>query len=135
VVPRSHHTLAWRLFGAALGAFAIGLQFVVSAFLIVQAATVSQAGLSEADLAVICTHDPASVPSTDDGAPPAPHQHNQCPACACPQWAKVLAPLPTPPILLVLRPQSQPLHAHAGVSIASVSSPSPYSSRAPPFSA
>jgi hypothetical protein len=137
VVPRSQHTPAWRLFGAVLGAFAIALQLVLSSWLIVQAAGAgSQAGLNEADLAVICTHDPASVPTTDDGgAPPAPHQHGQCPACACPQWAKVLAPLPTSPVFLVLRPQSQPLPAYAAVATTQFASPSPYASRAPPFSA
>jgi hypothetical protein len=138
VVPRSQHTPAWRLLGAALGAFAIGLQLLVSAFLIVQAAGAdSQAGLGEADLAVICTHDPAgAAPADDTGAPPAPHQHDrQCPACACPQWAKVLAPLPTPPVLLVLRPLSQRLQTHAVVAATQLASPSPYASRAPPFSA
>jgi hypothetical protein len=137
VVPRSQHIPAWRLFGAALGVFAIALQLLLSSWLIVQAAAAgSQAGLSEADLAVICTHDPASVPTPDDGGtPPAPHQHGQCPACACPQWAKLLAPLPMAPVLLVLRPESQPPQAHAGVAITSLTSPSPYSSRAPPFSA
>jgi len=137
VAPRSQHTPASRVFGAALGAFALALQLLLSSWLIVQAAAAgSQAGLSEADLAVICKHDPASVPTPDDGGtPPAPHQHGQCPACACPQGAKLLPPLPMGPVFLVLRPRSQSLQARAGVVIASLASPSPYASRAPPFSA
>jgi hypothetical protein len=135
VAPRSHDTPVWRTFGAALGAFAIGVQLLLSAWLIVQAAGAgSQAGLNEADLAVICTHDPAAS-ADEGGAPPAPHQHGQCPACACPQWAKLLAPLPTPPVFLVLRPHSQTPRAYAVVTASRHASPSPYASRAPPFSA
>jgi len=139
VVPRSQHTpAAWHHFGAALGAFAIAVQLVLSAFLMVQEAlAANQADLSQADLAVICTHDPAAAPITDDGgAPPAsPHQHGQCPACACPQWAKLLAPPPVPSVVLVLRPHSQASPAYPVVSVTEVNSPSPYASRAPPFSA
>jgi hypothetical protein len=134
VVPRSHDTPAWRVFGAALGAFAIGVQLLLSAWIIVQAAGAgNQTDLTQADLAVICSHDPAA--SADDGAPPAPHQHGQCPACAFPQWAKLLAPLPTPPVLLVLRPHSQALPAYAALPATKLASSSPYASRAPPRSA
>jgi hypothetical protein len=135
VVPRSQHTPAWRVFGAALGAFAIAVQLLLSAFLIVQAASAgNRADVSQADLGVICTHDPAAT--ADEGAPPStPHQHGQCPACACPQWAKMLAPLPAPPIVLVLRPRSQTEPAYAVSAVTELKSPSPYSSRAPPFSA
>jgi hypothetical protein len=135
VVPRSHDTPVWRVFGAALGAFAIAVQLLLSAWLIVQAAS-AQANLSQAGLAVICTHDPAAA-TDDTGTPaaPAPHQHGQCPACACPQWAKLIGPLPTPPVVLVLRPHSQPLPAYAGITASELASPSPYASRAPPFSA
>ena len=134
VVPRSHDTPAWRVFGAALGAFAIAMQLMLSAFLIVQAAAAgSQADLSQADLAVICTHDPAAA---DDSAPPlAPHQHGQCAACACPQWAKLLAPPSAAPVFLVLRPHSQTLPTYPGFAATEHASPSPYASRAPPFSA
>jgi hypothetical protein len=135
VVPRSHDTPAWRVFGAALGAFAIAVQLLLSAWLIAQAAAAgSQADLSQADLAVICTHDPAAT-ADDTGNPPAPHQHGQCAACASPQWAKLLAPLPLPPVVLVLRPHSQALPVYAGVSATELAFPSPYASRAPPFSA
>jgi hypothetical protein len=135
VARRSHDTPAWRVFGAALGTFAIALQLLLSAFLIVQAASAgTQADLSQADLAVICTHDPAAA-ADDTGAPPTPHQHGQCPACACPQWAKLVAPLPASPVVLVLRPHSQTMPTYAGVAVTELKSPSPYSSRAPPFSA
>src|SRR5262249_17982314 len=125
------------LVGVALGAFAIAVQLVLSAWLIVRATGIpSQTDLREADLAVICTHDPAAAATTDDsGSPPAPHQHGQCPACACPQWAKLLAPLPVPPVVLVLRPHSQAAPAYTVAGVTELSSPSPYSSRAPPFSA
>jgi hypothetical protein len=136
VVRQSHDTPAWRVFGAGLGAFAIVVQLLFSAWLIVDAAAAgSQAGLTQADLGVICTHDPAAVADDGGGAPPAPHPHTQCPACACPQSAKLLAPLPMPPVVAVLRPRSQTLHAHAGVVAPPPRSPAPYSSRAPPFSA
>jgi hypothetical protein len=135
VVRRSHDTPAWRVFGAALGAFAIVVQLLFSASLVVDAAAAgSQAGLTQADLGVICTHDPAAA-ADDTGAPPAPHPHTQCPACACPQSAKLLAPLPTPPVVAVLRPRAQTLRTPAAVAALPPRSPAPYASRAPPFSA
>jgi hypothetical protein len=135
VVRRSHDTPAWRVFGAALGAFAIVVQLMFSAWLIVDAAAAgSQAALSRADLGVICTHDPAAA-ADDTGAPPAPHPHRQCPACTCPQSAKLLAPLPTPPVVAVLRPRAQALHVRAGVVAPPPRAPAPYASRAPPLSA
>jgi hypothetical protein len=135
VVPRSQHTPAWRVFGAVLGAFAIAVQLLLSAWLVAQAATAGgQADLNQADLAVICTHNPAAT--TDDSAPlPAPHQHGQCPDCAYPQSAKLLAPLPVPPVVLVLRPHSQARPAYAGITATELASPPPYASRAPPLSA
>jgi hypothetical protein len=118
-----------------LGAFAIGLQLLLSAWMIAQsAAAAGEASLAQADLAVICTHDPASA-SDDSGAPPAPHSHDQCASCACPQWAKVLAPPPTPPLFAVLAPRSQMLRIYAGHVATETRSPSPYASRAPPVSA
>src|SRR5262249_19797493 len=135
VVARSHDTPAWRVFGAALGAFGIAVQLLVSAFLIGQmAAAANQAGLTQADLAVICTHDAAAT--ADDNAPlPVPHQHGQCAACGCPQWAKVLGPLPTPPVFLVLRPHSQTLREYAGLAPTELAFSSPYAPPPPPSSA
>ena len=135
MVRRPHETPAWRVFGATLGAFAIVVQLLMSALFIVQAAAAGNpAGLSEADLSVICTHDPAAIPD-DGGGSSAPHPHGQCPACACPQSAKLLAPLPTSPILVVLRPQAQTQPALAGRAVAKPTSPSPYAPPAPPVSA
>ena len=131
----SHDTPAWRLLGAALGAFAIVVQLLLSAWLIVAAAAAGgQAGLTQADLAVICTHDKAAI-ADDTGVPPTPHPRGQCAACTCPQSVKLLAPLPTPPVIAVLRPQSRTSHAPAAVDAPQPRSPSPYASRAPPFSA
>jgi hypothetical protein len=135
VVRRSHDTPAWRVFGAALGACAIVVQLLFSAWLIVDAAAATnQADPSQADLGVICTHS-ATAPADDTGVPPAPHPHGQCPACACPQSAKLLAPLPAPPVLAVLRPRAQTLHAYPGVAAPQPGSPAPYAPRAPPVSA
>ena len=113
----------------------MAVQIVLSAWLIVQAATIgNQADLTEADLWVICTHRPAAT--ADTGTPaPTPHRHGQCPACACPQLVKLLAPPPTPPVILVMRPRSQTLLGHIAVIAAEPASPSPYPARAPPFSA
>jgi len=133
VVRRSHDTPAWRLFGAALGALAIVLQLLFSAWLIVDAAAAGTPA-SQADLGVICTHDPAAG-ADNGGAPSAPHPHGQCPACACPQSAKLLAPLPMPPVVAVLRPRAEPLHVDAGVAAPQPHAHTPYASRAPPFSA
>ncbi len=136
MVRRSHDTPARRVFGAALGACAIVVQLLFSAWLIVDAAAATnQADLSQADLGVICTHSPAAAAADDTGVPPAPHPHGQCPACACPQSAKLLAPLPTPPVLAVLRPRAQTLHVHSGVAAPQPRSPAAYASRAPPVSA
>ena len=132
---RSHDTPAWRVFGAVLGAFAIGLQLLLSAWIIAQSvAAASEASLAQAGLTVICTHDPAAS-GGDSGAPPAQHPHGQCAACACPQSAKLLVSLPTAPILVVLVPRSQTMPVYAGLASIESRSPSPYASRAPPVSA
>ena len=111
------------------------MQLLLSAWVIAQAAGAgNQTDLTQADLAVVCSHDPAAT--ADDGVPaPAPHRHGQCPACACSQWAKLLAPMPTAPVFLVLRPHSQAMPAYASITATEVASPSPYASRAPPLSA
>jgi hypothetical protein len=134
VSQRSHDTPAWRVFGAALGALAIVVQLLFSAWLIADAAAANQAALAQAELGVICTHDPAAA-AADTGTPPAPHPHKQCPACACPQSVELLASLPTPSVVAVLRPQSLTPHVHAAAAVPPTRSPTPYSSRAPPFSA
>jgi hypothetical protein len=132
---RSHDSPAWRVFGAGLGAFAIVVQLLLSAWLVVDAAAAGNpADLTQAGLAVICTHNGAATPG-DTGAPPAPHQHGQCAVCTGPQSAKLLAPLPTPSVVAVLRPHSQTLHARLDAAAPQPRSPAPYASRAPPLSA
>lgn len=134
MVRGSHETPAWRVFGAALGTFAIVVQLLLSGLPLIQA-TAAASPADQAILAVICTHDPAATPTDDTDAPSAPHQHGQCLACTCPQSAKLVAPLPTPPIFVVLPPRSHTLHAYADAGVTGPTSPSPYASRAPPFSA
>jgi hypothetical protein len=130
MVGRSHETPAWRVFGAALGAFAIGVQLLLSAWLIGQAA----AAADRTDLAVICSHDPAAT-ADDTGVPSAPHQHGQCPACGCPQSAQLFAPPPAAPSYVVLRPRSSALPVRSEVAATELRLVSPYLSRAPPVSA
>ncbi len=135
MVRRSHDTPAWRVFGAVLGAFAIVAQLMLSGWLIVQAAAAAdQLDPDQAALALICTHH-AGATGDDTGAPPAPDPHGPCPACACPQSANSLAPLPASPVLEVLRPRPETMRAHAHVDAPRPISASPYTSRAPPFSA
>jgi hypothetical protein len=134
VAQRSHDSPTWRVFGAALGACAVVLQLVVSAWLVVDAAAAANPADPSAGLAVICTHNAAGT-ADDSGAPPAPHRHGQCDACACPQSVKLLAPLPKPPILVVLRPRAQSPDVAPPRAAPQPRCPAPYGSRAPPFSA
>ncbi len=131
MVPRSHESSALRAFGVAAGAFAILVQLLFSIWSIVAAAAPADA---TADLSVICTHDPAAA-TDNNGGPPAPHPHGQCDACACPQSTKLLAPLPTAPILVVLRPRSHSLDIRPLVVAPQLRFSAPYASRAPPVSA
>jgi hypothetical protein len=124
----------WHAIGAALGAFAMGVQLVLAGWLIAQSA--SAAPDLQADGQVICTHDAGVAASGGSDTPSAPASHGQCSVCVCLQSAKILAPPPEAPSVQVLRqrvtqtvavfpPQSLPvLHVH-----------SPYASRAPPVSA
>ena len=129
--PRSQQPPAWRLFGAALGALASAVQVLLTGWLIGQAASAAD-GL---ELAVICTHDHAA-PTDGGGAPAAPQSHGQCcPACPCPQGAKLLAPLPDVVFVAVPRPRSQALRPAAAPRHTTLDFHAPYSSRAPPRSA
>ncbi len=130
MVPRTHDCPAWRAFGAALGAFAIAIQVLLTAWIIGQAAA---AAVDQPDLAVICAHDPAAT--TDGGAPAKPHPHGQCAACACPQSAQLLAPPPAPASHALPLPRSAKLPALMDFMSTQASFHSPYASRAPPFSA
>ena len=132
MVRHSHDCPAWRAFGAALGAFAIAVQLVLSAWFIGQAAA---AAADQTDLAVICSSHVAAATADDGGAPPTPHPHGQCPGCACPEAAKLFAPLPTPPHIVAVYTPVQTLHPDPVVLATHPRSPSPYASRAPPVSA
>src|SRR5262249_27618283 len=122
---------AWRLFGAALGAFAIAVQLLLTAWLIGQAA----AAADGADLAVICTHDQPAPAGDDGGAPAAPKSHGACPACACPFSAKVLAPPPSLIFVAAPRLSSQAMRPAATPRPTALRFRAPYASRAPPRSA
>jgi hypothetical protein len=131
---RSQDLPAWRAFGAALGAFAIGAQLLLSGLLVGHIALASD----QAEFSVICSHDPAGAAGGVDngtGAPSGPQSHDQCPACACPQAAQLFAPPPASPRFTVLRPRSQRLVSYAGHVVAALDVHSPYASRAPPHSA
>jgi hypothetical protein len=127
---RSQQLPAWRLFGAALGAFAIAVQLLLTAWLIGQAAAAADAP----DLAVICAHQ-QPAPAGDDGVPVAPKSHGQCPACACPQSGKVLAPPPPLVFVAVPRLSSQAMQPAAAPRPTVLDFRAPYASRAPPRSA
>jgi hypothetical protein len=130
MVRRSHDIPAWRVFGAMLGAFAIGVQLLLSGWLIGQVA----AAADQADMLVVCSHDPSGA-ADDSGIPPAHGSHSQCPACACPLSAKLLAPPPASPSFVVPRLRSEALPSVMHVVLPELRRHSPYSSRAPPLSA
>jgi hypothetical protein len=126
----TQQTPTWRTLGAALAAFAVGAQLVLSAWLIgqVAATTVDQ------ELQVLCSHQPPG-PAGDDRGPPQGASHDGCLACACPQSASLLAPPPAPPSHAVPRPRSQAQPAIANVATPALRLSLPYLSRAPPQSA
>src|SRR6202521_2334165 len=88
---------AWRLFGATLAGFAVGVQLLLSGLMIGHVAVAAD----QSELGVICSHDPGA---SDPGVPSGPDPHGQCPACACPQSAKLFAAPPGSPRLLGVRP-------------------------------
>jgi len=109
----------------------MGVQLVLSGWLISQAAAAA-----EPDLLVICSH--GASPTTgggDGGAPLAPGSHGQCAVCACLQAAKVLAPPPEAPRLVVLRQRAEAVPAIAPQVVHFLHIYSPYASRAPPIPA
>jgi hypothetical protein len=129
--PRSQQLPAWRLFGAALGAFAIAVQLLLTAWLIGQAAAAANAP----DLGVICAHDQPAPADDGGGTPVAPKSHGQCPACACPQSGKVLAPPPAVVFVAAPRVASQAMRPAAAPRPTVLDFRAPYASRAPPRSA
>jgi len=104
----------------------MGVQLVLAGWLITQAA----AAAPDPDM-VICAHDGAGGPS----APAAPASHGQCAVCACLQSAKILAPPPAPPHVVVLHPRGETIAVVTGRSLHLVHVHPPYASRAPPVSA
>jgi hypothetical protein len=121
----------WHTIGAALGAFAMGVQFVLAGWLIAQ--TAAAASDLQANL-VICTHDGAGVGGGSD-TPSAPASHGQCAVCACLQSAKILAPPPEAPHVAIVRPRAEAVVVVTIRALHVLHVHSPYASRAPPFSA
>jgi hypothetical protein len=119
---------AFRTVGATLAGFAIGLQLLLSGFLIGHVAVVA----NQPDLSVICSHDPAAG---DSGIPSEQDPHGQCPACACPQSVSLFAAPSVPPSHAVVLPRSEPLRLTASHVLGEHFFHSPYASRAPPQSA
>jgi hypothetical protein len=125
IVPATR--AAWRTFGAALGAFALGIQLVLSGWLVVQAAT------GAPDMPSVCAHDaPAPHGGSDGNAPFAPGSHGQCALCASLQSAKILAPPPQAPRFVVLRQRTEAVPSFAVLFVHFLHVHSPYASRAPP---
>jgi hypothetical protein len=122
---------AWRACGAALAAFAIGLQLLVSGLLIGRVAV----AMDQAELSVVCSHDPATGLGDGTGAPTAPASHDQCPACAFPPSAKLFAAAPASPGFALPHPRSEVPRVFADRVLAEPYVHSPYASRAPPYSA
>jgi hypothetical protein len=119
---------AWRLFGATLAGFAIGVQLLLSGLMIGHVAVAAD----QSELGVICSHDPGA---SDPGTPSNTDPHGQCPACACPQSAKLLAAPPAASGFTVVLPRSEALRVAAGHVPGEHHFHSPYASRAPPHSA
>jgi hypothetical protein len=135
MVRRSRHNPAkrpvWHVIGAALGAFAMGVQLVLAGWLIAQTAAAADL---PADLQVICAHDGAGAGGGSD-TPTAPASHGQCAVCACLQSAKILAPPPMAPHVVVPHPRGETVVVVVVRSLHVLHVNSPYASRAPPISA
>ena len=124
---RSDHSSGWRTFGAALAAFAVGAQLVLSGLILG-----AQAGAGEQlELSAICAHDAGAADRTP-GHPAPAKSHDLCPACTCVQSGKLVSTLPASPLLEVLRGRSERMPARHVAAGAEHRLPSPYASRAPP---
>ena len=110
-----------------LAGFAIGIQILLSGFLVGHAAVAAD----RSELSIICGHEGASDPAVPAG----PASHDQCPACAFPQSASYFAPPPASPSFAVVLPRSEPLQVVASQVADERYFHSPYASRAPPQSA
>jgi hypothetical protein len=129
----SEKVSAWRVIAAALAAFAVGAQLLLSGLLLVGhfAQPVSQVRT-----AIICSHDGTALAGdvSDETNNPAPRSHHPCPACACLQSSQALLAVPMADIV-VLRPGSQPLTGRTDALPTDLAFRFPYASRAPPHSA
>ena len=125
---RSDKMPMWRALGAALAAFCLGAQLLVSGLLMGGAVHAA----ADADVAVICTHDGQSDPAP--GTPDQQQNHDLCPACTCAQSQQLASPLPQAPLFAVLRGRSEPLPVRHVAANADHHAHSPYASRAPPRS-
>jgi hypothetical protein len=129
VVRRSDPFPISRAFGAALAAFALAAQLVLSG--IVVGCFVGAADQSD-DAWIVCTHDAGAADQTGPGKPQPAKSHNECPAWTCAQTFKLTPPLPAPPLLAVLQGRSELMPMRPVAAAPARHSPSPYASRAPP---
>jgi hypothetical protein len=129
VVRRSNPVPISRAFGAALAAFALAAQLLLSG--IVVGRFVGAADPSD-DAWIICTHETGATDQTGPGKPQPAKSHNECPACTCAQSFKLIPPLPAPPLLAVLHGRSELMPMRPVAAAPTRHSPSPYASRAPP---
>lgn len=128
MLRRSDDHPVWRTLAAALAAFAVGVQLLVSALLIT-----AQAGVpDDSGLAVICAHDQGVADETAPGHAPAPKSHTLCPACLCMQSGKLAPPMPAAPMLAVVPVGGVTLSPWRAVPRVTYQSQTPYASRAPP---
>ncbi len=125
---RSDDSPGWRTAAAALAAFAVGAQLVLSG-LVLGAQTLPGAQL---ELSVICVHDAATGDPTAPGHPAPAKSHEFCPACACAHSSKLVLAPPASPRLGVLHGRSEAMPVRWIAARSEHRLPSPYASRAPP---
>jgi hypothetical protein len=111
-----------------LAGFAVGVQLLLSGLMIGHVAVAAD----QSALSAICSH---ASGAGEPGAPAGPDPHGQCPACACPQSAKLLAAPPAASGFTVVLARSEALRVAAGHIPGEHHCHSPYASRAPPHSA
>lgn len=128
MLRRSDDHPVWRTLAAALAAFAVGVQLLLSALLITAHAGVPD----DSGLVILCAHDQGAAGRTAPGHAPAPKSHALCPACLCLQSGKQVPPLPAVPMLAVLPAGGETLSPWRAASRVTHPFQTPYASRAPP---
>lgn len=123
------HSSAWRSFGAAVAAFALGAQLVLSGLFNGPIAV----AVDQNDGWVVCAHDPAAPDPGGSGGPQPAKSHDECPACTCAQSVKLTPTLPAAPLLAILHGRSELVRVRPVAAVSFRHSASPYASRAPPF--